>query len=289
MTIWQAGIDIYSAGFYAVILQRQRYGWQMRNWHLWRASPLKEHNVSQGNGFSPELIQALRAWRSRLPKRISFRIALPAEAILQQTLPLPDGVESSSARQWLVEDAMDRLFPLSVRELAVDYRVISASPHDEKTGAQAVVSATRRKEMASLLSCLSEAGIAPDIVDAAPCVLRTMAQAAGVDRGALLLHRMKRRYMWVSPLNDAFCYQLLPEVVEEPPIFPALQACEAYRLAGGDAQRVLLSGEIDESEAQSGAALWSPLAAIDQMNPPLPPEDHRFVLACGLALREEDR
>ncbi|GKX55536.1 pilus assembly protein HofM [Leminorella grimontii] len=289
MTIWQAGIDIHSAGFYAVILQRQRYGWQMRNWHLWRAPPLPEGYAypSQSDGISQALLQALKAWRSRLPKRVSFRIALPAEAILQQTLPLPDGVESPSARQWLIEDSVDRLFPLSLRELAVDYRVISSL--DGKANAQAVVSATRRKDMTSLLSGLAEAGIAPDIVDAAPCVLRSMALAAGVDRGALLLHRMARRFMWVSPLNDAFCYQLLPEMSDESPLFSASQAREAYRLAGGDAQRVLLSGEIDEPEAQGGAALWSPLAAIDQMHPPLPPEEHRFVLACGLALREEDR
>lgn len=235
------------------------------------------------------MLEALRVWRRQLPERVSFRVALPADAVLQQTLPLPETVDTPAARQWLIEDAVTRLFPLSAKELAVDYRVVSRPSEDNAASAHAVVSAARRSEMASFLSALSQVGIVPDAVEAAPCVLRSMAMLAGVNRDSLLLHRGNGRLMWVSPLSDAFRYQQLQDDPDTP-TSALWQAQEAYRRLSGCTERgMLLSGEVEASAPLSDAALWSPLVAVHQAHPPLPLEPHRFVLACGLAMREDDR
>ena len=66
-------------------------------------------------------------------------------------------------------------------------------------------------------------------------------------------------------------------------------ALQTFRqLSGQHIDNIYFSGLGDTSELPANVQCWSPMAALHQMQPPLPDEPHQFVLACGLALRRED-
>src|SRR5690606_13378600 len=85
---WNVGLDIQSHSLRAVAAQRRRGGWQLRHW--WQKelpyAVLRDGYLDQ----SESLIPLLRQWRTRLPRHISLRIALPVQRVLQHVIPAPD-------------------------------------------------------------------------------------------------------------------------------------------------------------------------------------------------------
>jgi pilus assembly protein HofM len=113
-----------------------------------------------------------------------------------------------------------------------------------------------------------------------------MAVFAGLTRDAGLLHRLDQEWLWVAPRSMPFAYGVLP--VGE--IGSAQQALAAMRMACSalDDQPVYYSSVLDEP-VPAGCTSWSPFTAFSHLQPPLPQQPMAFVLACGLALRREDR
>ena len=169
---WQVGLDIQSHCIRALAVQRRRNGWQLRHWWQQR---LPQPVLREGCLEHPELlIQALRQWRIQLPRHISLRIALPAQQVLQQQMPLPDARLKEPARGEYITNQGLKQFPLDSQSLALDYR---PSPADAAT---LLLTAARQQELEQWLHCLHQANLQPQAVDITPCALRTMATAAGV-------------------------------------------------------------------------------------------------------------
>ncbi|MDR0805435.1 MAG: pilus assembly protein PilM [Enterobacteriaceae bacterium] len=292
MQIWQVGLDIQENGFYALAVQRQRYGWQLRHWCFQPVYSTQSQVMMPV--ISAEMIPLLRQWRRKLPKRISVRIALPASSILQQSIPLPEQKLSRQEQSWLVDASLSKLFPLAAKELAIDYRVVnsinSAYLMTEKPEQpdEIVVSAARRAEVQQWLGALAQADIFPEIIDTVPCVLRAMAESAGVVQNDLLFHQLTRQFLLVSSAKQPFFYRLQPNEMMNS-VERIASAIQIYQqVSGVIAAQVGYSGLDSDMPLPPNVNRWSPLAALQQLSAPLPDSPHQFVLACGLALRQED-
>ena len=274
---WQVGLDIQSHCIRALAVQRRRNGWQLRHW--WQHS-LPQPVLREGSLEHPELlIQALRQWRIQLPRHISLRIALPAQRVLQQQMPLPDARLKEPARGEYITNQGLKQFPLDSQSLALDYR---PSPADAAT---LLLTAARQQELEQWLHCLHQANLQPQAVDITPCALRTMATAAGVSTETGLLHRLELEWLWVASPSRSFAYGVVP-MVEATEAGQALAAMHAacQPLA---TQQIYYSSVLDELPPP-GCLSWSPFSAFSQLRPPQPLIPAAFVLAGGLALRTED-
>lgn len=270
---WRVGLDIQNSSVQALAVQRRRNGWQLRHWwqhHL--PQPVLRDGCLEP---SESLIEALRQWRIQLPRRISLRIALPAQRVLQHRMPQPDARLREPERNDYIISRGLKQFPLDGQTLALDYRPDAAA---------LLLTAARRQELRLWLHCLHQADLHPQVVDITPCALRVMAAAAGLPAAAGLLHRLEQEWLWVAP-GGAFAYGVQP-AGEHEGLTQALRALQAAALPGADLP-VHYSSLLDDSPP-TGCLPWSPLSAFCQLRPPLPAQPSAFSLAGGLALREED-
>lgn len=120
---WQVGLDIQMEAIRALAVVRRRYGWQLRYW--WHQT-LPYGAVREGILQQPDVVSdKLKLLRKQLPRHISLRIALPAQRILQQSIPAPDRRLREPEREGFIHAVASKLFPLSSQELALDYRAVS--------------------------------------------------------------------------------------------------------------------------------------------------------------------
>ncbi|WON76744.1 type IV pilus biogenesis protein PilM [Serratia sp. UGAL515B_01] len=277
--VWQVGLDIQSHCVRALAAQYRRSGWQLRHW--WQqALPhpvLREGCLEE----TDTLVTILKQWRNQLPRHISLRIALPAQRVLQHTLPLPDFRLREPIRHDYITSQGLRQFPLDSQTLVMDYRPAPPNSH------HLLLTAARQQELQQWLDCLLQAELQPEVVDITPNALSVMAGAVGLSQDVGLLHRLEYEWLWVAPRTEAFTYGVLP-VREAESVEQALSvigaACPTLATKG-----VYYSSVIDEVVAEGiGAISWSPFTAFSRLYPPLPLLPTAFVLAGGLALRGED-
>ncbi|WP_409158756.1 type IV pilus biogenesis protein PilM [Pectobacterium sp. B2J-2] len=278
--IWRVGVDIQNGFMRALAVQRRRNGWQLRHW--WQC-PLPDDTLRSGSLHHTEaLCEALRTWRRLLPGHISLRVAVPAQLILQQHLPMPDRRLQEPERSLYIEAMAARKLPVSSESLVIDYR------EDPQEQGSLLVTAARRQEMDRWLACLNRAGLHPDVLDVSTCALRMMAQYAGLDANRLLLHRLLDGWLWVSPLNHAFHSGVihLDELNDEVDILSIVST----RYQRNIDNIAYYSGVSPDFPNQKADVLlpWSPLTVFSHMQPPLPSFPAAFTIAGGLALRPED-
>jgi len=272
---WQVGLDIQTNTVRAIAIQPRRGGWQLRHW--WQEH-FSQPILHDGSLQQPKLlIDSLRQWRSCLPRHISLRIALPVQKILQQQLPAPDARLCEPERSWFIDASLNKPFPLERAALALDYRV--------QPDKQLRVTAAHQQELQLWLGCLQQADLSPAAVDIAPCALRIMARAAGLSEEADFLHQLDDHWLWVAPLNGPFAFHLLAALPYEQPAQVRLRLQQAGVLL---ASTTYFSSVFDPLAITSMLS-WSPLSAFARLYPPLPTQDSAFVLAGGLALRQEDQ
>jgi pilus assembly protein HofM len=274
---WQVGLDIQSHCVRALAAQRRRNGWQLRHWwqQVLPQAVLREGYLEE----SAMLVTALKQWRMRLPRHISLRIALPAQRVLQQTLPLPDPRLREPVRHDYITTQGLKQFPLDSQTLVMDYR--SAQPNTH----QLLLTAARQQELQQWLQCLLQADLQPQVIDITPSALCMMAEFASLAPDAGLLHRLEREWLWVAPRSVPFAYGVLPWE-EAGSIRQALDTMRAICPDVG-AKDVYYSSVLDEALPE-GVIPWSPFTAFSQLHPPLPALPMAFVIAGGLALRRED-
>lgn len=279
---WNVGLDIQNGYFCALAVCRRRYGWQLRNWWY---EKLPDTLFSQQGLLQADILsKTLLHWQHQLPKRCSLRIALPSQWVLQQSLPVAEQLVASSDLDWFVEASLNKLFPLPASELAFDYRC----QDERRDNAMLLVTATRKSALASWLQALNEANLTPQVVDIAPSALRLSAQMAQIPRDCLLLHNLGSQWLLVSPLQDPCSYTFLDDSDNH---LNGLKnrALDAYHLLSQrSVNEIAFSGTATEFALTEGYSAWSPFVALQQMQPPLPPEPSLFTIACGLALRPED-
>ncbi|ETS31729.1 hypothetical protein BB987_17680 [Photorhabdus temperata] len=271
---WYVGLDIQNGAIRAVAAIKRRNGWQLR--HCWQYL-LSDAVMPEGRLQQPEILcDILNQWRQKLPKKISFRLALPVQQTLQRNLTLPSDISLKEPEQgWFINASAEKQFPFNTRELALDYRIIEQN---------AYISAARQKDLNIWLQCLAQAEIFPDAIDIAPCALRYIAQYAGVPADSWLLHRQQSSWLWVSPANAPFAYDLVSANTAASP----LQVISQLPASSITKKNIYYSSYQQEALPE-GTSSWDMLAAFRHYQPPLPVQLMEYVIAGGLALRPDDK
>ncbi|WP_387467582.1 pilus assembly protein PilM [Photorhabdus tasmaniensis] len=271
---WYVGLDIQNGAIRAVATIKRRNGWQLH--HCWQYL-LSDTVMPEGRLQRPEVLcDILNQWRQKLPKKISFRLALPVQQTLQRNLTLPPDIMLKEPEQgWFINASAEKQFPFNTRELALDYRIIEQN---------AYISAARQKDLDIWLQCLAQAEIFPDAIDIAPCALRYIAQYAGVPADSWLLHRQQSSWLWVSPANAPFAYDLVSANTAASP----LQVISQLPASSITKKNIYYSSYQREALPE-GTYSWDMLAAFRHYQPPLPVQLMEYVIAGGLALRPDDK
>ncbi|WP_145490997.1 type IV pilus biogenesis protein PilM [Yersinia rohdei] len=288
---WQVGLDIQIEAIRALAVVRRRYGWQLRYWwsQTLPSGVLREGILQQPDRVSDKL----KLLRKQLPRHISLRIALPAQRILQQTLPAPDRRLREPEREGFINAAASRLFPVNSQELALDYRSGATS------GDELLITAARQSEVQQWQTCLQQAGLSSNIIDITPCALRYMATAAGLSGAYYLVHRLANEWLWVSSAELPFDFGVVAIDADESdspallskganPLSTLLMQLHSRYAGQGDAPlKMYYSSTVAETPPENTIA-WLPFTAFTHYQPPLPSLPAAFTLAGGLALRPAD-
>lgn len=262
---WQIGLDIQNRQICALAIQPRRDGWQLRHWWQQR---LPQDTLRNGVlQSSPELVAALSAWRQRLPRRYSLRVALPARLVLQRQIPLPAQPLKEPALGHFVRAAARRLFPLEPAALALDYR-------PDARGGQLCVTAARLEIIDQWTAPLLQAGLMPQVFELTTDALRRLVRQASWPPGAVLALHQDERWLWsdAQTAADSAEFASPDALLQAFPDAPAVAWCAA-----------------DEAPLPADAVLFSPFSLFRYQQPPLPENPGAFALAAGLALRGEDR
>ncbi|WP_146236421.1 type IV pilus biogenesis protein PilM [Pantoea ananatis] len=262
---WQIGLDIQNRQCCAIAIQRRRQGWQLCHWWQQRlAQDTLRNGVLQS---SPELLAVLTRWRKRLPMRYSLRVGLPAQLVLQQPLSPPELPLKEPALSRFIQAAAQRLFPVDVRELALDYRLDPA--HN-----QLCITAARLDVVQQWLAPLTQAGLKPRVFELATYALKMVTEQAQLAAGSVVVLRQDARYLWSDGISAASLAEADGLSALREQAFP-----QASHLFYCDA---------DNLPSQEGTRPFSPFQPL-RYQPPLPENPGAFALATGLALRKEDR
>lgn len=278
---WNVGLEIHNDCFVAVALQKKRDGWQLRGW--WKIL-LNQPVYNRQGLFNPKLLIAeLQRWRKLLPKIISLRLVLPHHLVLQHPLKLPSHSLSPQELEWYVEASVNKLFPLSAKELAIDYRI-----HNNHTPSELLITATRQTELTVWIKTLQQAGLAPEAIDITPCILRVIAHYSAVPKDNLLIHLSKEDCLFVSPLSHDFYFEHISLSGEELYHYKDFALQRYKQISNQPVQAVSISGDFENYLSSPEIHYWSPFSAIRRVQPPMPQTPSVFTIPCGLALREID-
>lgn len=262
---WQIGLDIQNRQICALALQPRRDGWQLRHWWQQR---LPQDTLRNGVlQSSPELLAALTAWRQRLPRRYSLRVALPARLVLQRQLPLPAQSLNEPALGHYVQAAARRLFPLEPTALALDYRP------DAQSG-QLCVTAARLEIIDQWAAPLLQAGLKPQVFELTTEALKRLARQAALQDGAVLVLQQDNRWLWSDARTAADSGEAATLETLQQQAFPDTRSV-AWCTA-------------EEGALPTDAIPFSPFDLFRYKQPPLPENPGAFALAAGLALRDGD-
>jgi pilus assembly protein HofM len=278
--IWQVGLDIQADYLRAIAVVWRRGGWQLRHWWQY-ALP----NNMLDNGllcYAQDLTKILLVWRKTLPRVISLRICLPAQRVMQTRFAAPDARLGEPLRGEYIVDRAAKQFPLNLSSLRVDYR-------QETPGSQQVtVSAARQQEVLQWQDCLAQAGIYPDVMDLAPCVLQAAAAQAGLSANRLLIHQQPDGWLWVAPYQLPFQFGMLePQAISCPDqLYQHVLALYAQR--DDCCSPGYFSSYCAPEQLPAELQSWSIWDAFHQYLPPLPTYAPAFVFAAGLAMRDKD-
>ncbi len=277
--LWQVGLAIENDTLSALALQPRRRGWQLRHW--WRHRLPDQRPAGDSTAPQAGLSDVLRAWRKQLPSSISLRVSLPMHLISQRRMAAPDKRLGEPERGWFIAARAGRHFTRADEPLLLDYRSDPLLPDT------LLVTAARKEAAAQWLSCLNDAGLAPQVLDIMPCALRYMAREAGLASDRLLIHAGSRGWFWVSPLAQALEFGFIPADQPGNLSHVCRFISRRYPSLAPFGNRPYFSSET-RMAAPDGTVPWSPFTALWQVCPPIPAWPAAYVVAGGLAVRRED-
>lgn len=278
---WYIGLDIANNNLYAVATMRRPSGWHLCNY--WQKTLTNKSILTTDSVIHSDWIKYLQSWRKTLPKKISLRIALPVQAVLQKSVTLPNIKLRQHEVDCYVTSAITKMFPLPANELCYDYTLMSHKQYQ-----RLIITAARRSDIDSWQDCLYQARLHADIIEIVPNAIRYAAISANCLPNMLLAHKLKSHWLLISPLSTEYQYSLQP--VQQQPISHLIkQACKSLELKTEiDIKAILVSGQINNEWEPTCYQAWSPFSAFASYAITPPTNYSMYVIACGLALREQD-
>ncbi|SFN43425.1 pilus assembly protein HofM [Izhakiella capsodis] len=271
---WNIGLDIQNGQLCALAVQRhRRKGLQLRHW--WHF-PLPADTLVQGIiQRSESLITLLSTWRQSLPCNVSLRVGLHPQLVLQRQLALPAAENRlrESERSRYINAAARRFFPIDIKELVVDYR-------QHKLSGEICLTAAHRSALDSWNDCLQAAGLFADVMELTPAALVALAEAMKLPAQASLVHALSDHWLWFSPQKNPATGWCPRSDVND------LQALVETRLAAN--RPIFISDAINDRTPAPEYKTLNPFSLFGNLQPPFPQRQQSFVLAAGLALRQED-
>lgn len=278
---WHIGMDIVNNNLYAVATMRRPSGWHLCNY--WQQTLTNNSILTTDTLIHSDWIKYLQGWRKTLPKKISLRVALPVQAVLQKSVTLPNIKLKKYEVDCYVKSAITQIFPLPADELCYDYTLMS-----QNQSQKLIITAARRSDVENLQHSLYQAQLHADIIEIIPNAIRYAAINANCLPNMLFAHNLKSHWLLISPLSTEYHYLLQP--VQQQPISHLIkQACKNLELKTEiDLKAILVSGQINNEWEPIYYQAWSPFSAFTSYAITPPTNYSMYVIACGLALREQD-
>ncbi|MEA9390899.1 pilus assembly protein HofM [Acerihabitans sp. TG2] len=277
--LWQVGLAIENGSLCALALQPRRHGWQLRHWWQYRLPDIWPADCPTAP--SGGLWDVLRLWRRQLPRSMSLRVSLPMHLIAQRRMAAPDRRLGEPERDGFITARAGRHFTHTGEKYLLDYR---ADPHSSDT---LLVTAARQDAVAQWLAGLTGVGLAPQVLDIMPCALRYMASEVGLATDRLLLHVLPCGWFWVSPLAQCLEFGFIP--ADQTRDISQIRRFFSQHHPGVDPAQTqpYFSSDVPMA-APDGTLPWSPFTSGWQIYPPIPAWPAAYVVAGGLAIRQED-
>lgn len=264
---WQIGLEIQRQTLRAVAVQRQRQGWQLRQWWL---LPLPENTFHEGVLQSTrQLMTVLAQWRRQLPLRYELRVAFPTRRTLQRAVPVPDNRLREPARENYLIGATARQLQMQPSQLSWDYTAVL------QQSAQLLVTAARQSEVDGLLGCLAKQRLFPATLTPGASALPALGHLFTADGPVLLAHRECDHWLWATSGEetnwgwvDSAQTQTLAELCQQLSVSP----------------RQVAFSSAEPEPLPAGAKLLDALRALARLQPPLPKHSGIFTVAIALAI-----
>lgn len=269
---WQIGLEIQHETLRAVAVQRQRQGWQLRQW--WQL-PLPDNTFREGVLQAPEnLNNVLAQWRRELPLRHQLRVAFPTQRTLQRPVPSPDNRLQEPAREGYLAHAAARQLQMLPDQLSWDY-----TPMPQEA-AQTRVIAARHSEVQGLLACFTAQRLFPATLSPGASVLPILGALCHPKSPRYLVHRERDHWLWAT--------------LSEVPDWGWLDARQAPRFSDVCQQLTVEPQDVAFSSAEfvplpEGVTPLDAWRALVRLQPPLPKQGGSFTVAIGLAIGRVNR
>lgn len=274
---WNIGIDLYQNKIQLVAIKKYRKYWSLCE--CWQhhfpidfiETPEHEQRVS--------LLDILIQWRQKLPKNCTASITLPSHRTLKQQLTLPTQMHLQQPElSWYIQTRIEKLFPMQVEELALDYRII---------GSHVYLNGARKSDIMYWQTLLKESGFNLLAIDIAPITLRYIARHAGLPDECWVVHHRQGEWLWSGPMSQPANYNHIQdnEILTLPQLAPFFNTEEESSLPVyyiGDQQ-------IGDHQGIDAHHQWELLQAFRHHTLKLPHQLGDFVIAAGLALRHRDK
>lgn len=273
---WQVGLEIKLNQLWVVACQYHRRVWRLR---LLDSFIFAQHWSWENDEFTlHEWLPLLNVLGKKIPKNHSLRICLPPDLVFSHQLRLPNKLNSRAVLYNYIQAAIIQLFPNTAQTLVADFCLVDSNmPYVQLT-------LVRKSTVLKLTQLFTKANLYLDVIDLMPCALLPLFRMAELGPNSLLLYEATLFWCWAYQSEQG------------------LQAGWAHRSNfANPAQCCLRLTEIEPhqrwffSESNQMAPVdfmpFNPLAdlwknSLEYM--PVEPTSSYFI-ACGLALREEDR
>lgn len=269
--LWHIGIDLCQTTIQLVAARQSR-----KHWHLcecWQHSIPNEIPNQSANEKRAILLDILVQWRRKLPKNCQVSIAFPSLRTIKQHITLPEQLTLQQPELgWYLRAQAEKSFPLSIEELAVDYRVINRS---------AYLTGVRHSEVLFWQKLFQNSGFMLTAIDIAPCVLRYLARSAGIPDESWLVHYRQNEWLWTGPASQPASYNQIQDsdITTLNQILPLLTESNTLQ------HPVHYIGDHHQSQANHS---WDLLQAFQRHTIKIPHQLGDYVIAAGLALRQKD-
>lgn len=270
--LWHVGIDLCQTTIQLVAARRSR-----KHWHLcecWQHPIPNQISDLSENKKRAILLDILVQWRRKLPKNCQVSIAFPSLRTIKQQITLPEQLTLQQPELgWYLRAQAEKLFPLSIEELTIDYRVINRS---------AYLNGVRRSEILFWQELFQNSGFILTAIDVAPCVLRYLARLAELPDESWLVHYRQGEWLWSGPISQPANYNQIQDsdITTLNQLLPLLTETNTSQ-----PHPVYYIGDDHQSQAKHS---WNLLQAFQRYSITLPHQLGDYVIAAGLALRQKD-